>query len=72
MNPMEFLKTIKDPQKFAMDMMKQNSNPMMKNLMEMVQSGNTKQIEQFARNICKERSIDFDKEFANFMKNIKG
>lgn len=72
MNPMEFLKTIKNPQKFAMDMMKQNSNPMMKNLMEMVQSGNTKQIEQFARNICKERSIDFDKEFANFMKNIKG
>lgn len=72
MNPMEFLKTIKNPQKFAMDMMKQNSNPMMKNLMEMVQSGNTKQIEQFARNICKERGMDFDKSFAEFMKQIKG
>ena len=72
MNPMEFLKTIKNPQKFAMDMMKQNSNPMMKNLMEMVQSGNTKQIEQFARNICKERGMDFDKSFSEFMKQIKG
>lgn len=72
MNPMEFLKTIKNPQKFAMDMMKQNSNPMMKNLMEMVQSGNTKQIEQFARNICKERGMDFDKSFAEFMKQING
>ena len=29
-------------------------------------------IEQFARNMCKERGKDFDTEFKNFMSNIKG
>lgn len=59
MNPIEFFKGIKNPQQYAINMMKQNSNPMMKNLMQMVQTGNTKQIEQFARNICKERRNRF-------------
>ena len=40
--------------------------------MNLAKTGDSKQIESFARNICKERSIDFDKEFADFMKQIKG
>ena len=72
MNPMEFMKGIKNPKQFVMNMLKQNQNPMAIQLMQMVNSGNTKQIEQFARNVCKERGMDFDKSFAEFMKQIKG
>ena len=70
MNPMEFMKGIKNPQQFVMNMLKQNQNPMAIQLMQMVKNGNTNQIEQFARNICKERGMDFDKSFAEFMKQI--
>ena len=72
MNPMQFLKGIKNPQQFVMNMLKQNQNPMATQLMQMVKNGNTNQIEQFARNICKERGMDFDKSFAEFMKQING
>ena len=72
MNPMEFLKGIKNPQQFVMNMLGQNQNPMATQLMQMVKNGNTNQIEQFARNICKERGMDFDKSFAEFMKQING
>ena len=70
MNPMEFKKGIKNPKQFVMNMLKQNQNPMAIQLMQMVKNGNTNQIEQFARNVCKERGMDFDKQFAEFMKQI--
>ena len=72
MNLMQFLKGIKNPQQFVMNMLGQNQNPMATQLMQMVKNGNTNQIEQFARNICKERGMDFDKSFAEFMKQING
>lgn len=72
MNPMEFMKGIKNPKQFVMNMLKQNQNPMTTQLMQMVKNGNTNQIEQFARNICKEHGMDFDKSFAEFMKQING
>lgn len=72
MNPMQFLKGIKNPQQFVMNMLGQNQNPMATQLMQMVKNGNTNQIEQFARNIFKERGMDFDKSFAEFMKQING
>ena len=55
MNPIEFMKGIKNPQQFVMNMLKQNQNPMAIQLMQMVKNGNINQIEQFARNICKEK-----------------
>lgn len=72
MNPMEFMKGIKNPKQFVMNMLKQNQNPMATQLMQMVKNGNTNQIEQFARNVCKERGMDFDKSFSEFMKQING
>lgn len=44
------------------------SNPMIKNAMSMVQSGNSKGIEQMARNLCKEKGINPD----DVMKQIRG
>ena len=42
-------------------------NPIIKNAMSMVQSGNSKGIEQMARNLCKEKGINPD----DVMKRIK-
>lgn len=52
-------------------MMGNNSNPMINRLIEMARTGNSKEIENFARNIMKEKGRDFDKEFSEFMSQIK-
>lgn len=46
-------------------------NPIIKDLVEKAQKGDNKSVENFARNLCKEKGIDFDKEFAQFMSNFK-
>ena len=43
-------------------------NPIIKNAMSMVQRGNSKGIEQMARNLCKEKGINPD----DVMKQIRG
>lgn len=50
---------------------KNNSNPIINNLIKMAQNGDTQGVENFARNMFKEQGKDFDKEFANFMSNFK-
>ena len=61
-----------DMNKLKMLMMnKLNNNPMFRDLIQKAQKGDRQGVENFARNICKERGIDFDKEFANFMRNFK-
>lgn len=59
MNPMEFIRGIKNPQSFVMNMIGQNSNPMLNKLMQMAKNGNSEGIENFARNFCKERRSKF-------------
>lgn len=73
MNNIQIIKNLmnsKTPQE-ALKQMIGNRNPMFNNLMQMANSGNNKGIENFARNICKEKGIDFDKEFTNFINNFK-
>lgn len=48
-----------------------NKNPALKNIMLMAQKGDSKSIEQFARNMFSEQGRDFDKEFAEFINNFK-
>lgn len=72
MNPMQFLKGIKNPQQFVMNMLGQNQTPIGMQLINLAKTRNKTQIENFARNICKERGMDFDKQFAEFMKQING
>ena len=72
MNPMQFLRAIKNPQQFVINMLGQNQTPIGAQLMNLAKTGDKTQIENFARNICKERNIDFDKQFAEFMKQIRG
>lgn len=55
MKTMEFLRGIKNPQQFVMNMLGQNQNPMITQLINLAKTGDKTQIENFARNICKER-----------------
>lgn len=59
------------PKEMVLKMLGQNSNPMINNLIQMAEKGDNKGIENFARNIFKDRGMDFDKEFSNFMNNMK-
>ena len=62
-----------NPQQMVEQMMQSmgGNNPMLSNLIQMAKDGNNQNIEQFARNICKLKGIDFDKEFSSCMSNFK-
>ena len=73
-NSMEMIKTImsnKNPQQVIQNMISNNTNPMLNNLINMAQNGDTKGVENFARNVFKEKGRVFDKEFSEFMSNFK-
>ena len=41
-------------------------SPLGKNLLNLARNGQTAEIEKIARNLCKERGMDFDQEFMKF------
>lgn len=47
------------------------NNPILNNVITMAQNGDTQGVENFARNICKQRGLDFDKEFSKFKDSLK-
>ena len=58
-----------NPQQVVLSMLEQNAsqgNAVAANLMQLARQGNTREIEQIARNIAKEKGVDFDKEFNSF------
>jgi hypothetical protein len=62
-NPMQMLKN--------MIINKNINNPVLKEVITKAQNGDSKGVEDFARNFLKEQGRDFDKEFGEFMKNFK-
>ena len=78
MNPMQMLQMLmkkgNNPQQMVEQMIQGmgGDNLMIGNLIQMAKNGNKQNIEQFARNICKSKGIDFDTQFADFMKQLKG
>ena len=46
------------------------NNPILNNLMDMADRGDNQGVEQFARNLLKERGIDFDKEMENMKRTL--
>ena len=74
MNPINMLKGmmgISNPKDMAMKMLSQNNNPIFKNLIDMANKGDSKGVEEFARNLFREQNRDFDKEFNNFKDMFK-
>lgn len=71
-NPMQIMNMMKNksPQETIISIIG-NQNPIINNLMKLAKSGNKSEIEDIARNMCKEKGIDFDKEFPSFMENFK-
>lgn len=74
-NPMQIMQAlmqrgIKNPQQIIMNLAGEN-NPMINNLVEMANKGDSKGIENFARNMFKEKGRDFDKEFSEFRSKFK-
>ncbi len=75
MNLMELIQMIRNgqnPQQIAMNLLQtQMSNtPLGANLLNLAKTNNTAEIEQIARNLMQQRGLDFDKEFANFKKQL--
>lgn len=72
MQIMQLLRGIKNPKETVFQLLKGNNNPIMKNLVEMVEKGDTKGVENFARNYMKSQGKDFDQEFNNFKSMFNG
>ena len=73
MNPLNMLKGmmgIDNPKDIAMKMLSQNNNPIFKNLIDMANKGDTKGVEEFARNYMKEQGRNYDDEFNKFINNF--
>lgn len=76
-NPMELIMQIrqgKNPQQLMMGILEAqaSANPIYANLLTLAKEGRTADIEAFARNVAKEKGIDFDKEFSRFKKQYFG
>lgn len=72
---MQFMQMIRsggNPQTMVMNMLQQQAgnSPMGQNLLKMAQNNDGKGIEQVARNLCAQRGLDFDKEFAAFKQQL--
>lgn len=59
------------PRQLVEKLVMNNTNPIVKQLVQKAQSGDVKGVEEFARNIYKQQGRDFDKEFSDFISNFK-
>ncbi len=71
MNPMQLISMLRgggNPQQLVMSLLQNEmgNTPMGQNLLSLAQKGDAPQIEEIARNICKQKGVDFDKEFSAF------
>lgn len=75
-NPYQLVQMIKggqNPQQLMLNVLSQSEiagTPMGKNLINLARNGNTAEIEKIARNIAKQKGMDFDKEFNAFRQNL--
>jgi hypothetical protein len=59
-NPIQFVQAIRNPQVFMQQIMNNNQvnqNPMARNALEMFQNGDSKGLEELARNLCTEKGV---------------
>lgn len=75
-NPiMQFMQMVRsggNPEAMMMNMLQQKvgNSPVGQNLLKMAQNNDGKGIEKVARNLCAQRGLDFDKEFAAFKQQL--
>lgn len=73
MNPTNFIKNYMLRGLTPKGIVKQlvGNNPVFNNLINMAENGDNKGVENFARNMLKEKGMDFDKEFSTFKNSLK-
>ena len=73
-NPMQLMQMLRggNPQQVLLSLLNQQAgnNPVMRNALDMVQRGDTKGVEQLARNMANEKGIDVDKAVADIRKQL--
>lgn len=74
-NLMQFIQMMRsggNPQQMIIQMLQQSAgnSPIGQNLITMAKNNDGKGIEQIARNLCAQRGLDFDKEFAAFRQQL--
>ena len=74
MNPFNIIKGFMTrgmtPKGIVMNIMGGNKNPIFNNLVEMAEKGDNQGVEKFAKNIMKEKGLDYDTEVANFKRTF--
>ena len=72
MNPVELLKGFitKGMTPKGIAKMMAGNNPMINNLIDLMEKGNSQEVEVFAKNVLKERGLDLDKEMENFKQTL--
>lgn len=67
----QMIKSGQNPQQLMLSILEGNAgSPLGANLLKLARNGQTAEIEQIARNMCKERGVDFDQEFQKFRQNF--
>jgi len=67
----QMIKQGQNPQQLMLSILEgQAGTPLGANLLKLARNGQTAEIEKIARNLCKERGVDFDQEFNNFRKML--
>lgn len=70
-NLIQFLQTIKDPRSMVMQMSKNTNNPMIQNMIDMANRGDSKGVRDCANNFFKENGRDLDAELNDIQQFIK-
>lgn len=74
-NPIQLIKIFINnggtPEQFLSQALTGNNNPMFSELINMAKKGEQQSIENFARNLFKEKGRNFDKEFSEFRSKFK-
>lgn len=68
---MEYVQMVKNgnPEEIVLNMLQENvaqGNPIAGSLIQMINAKDSQGIERIARNVARERGIDFDREFNSF------
>lgn len=69
---MQMVRSGSNPEQLILQMLQQSAgnSPVGKNLIDLAKKNDGKGIEQIARNLCAQRGLDFDTEFAAFKKQL--
>lgn len=69
---LQFIKAGNNPEQLVMTMlnMRTKNNPIMQNVLQLLQLKDYQGIESVARNLAEQRGVDFDKAFNDFRNNL--